>query len=294
MRGQDITDLILLAAIWGSSFLFIRLGVVDFGPFPLMALRTSIAFLILLPILLWRHAFSDFLGHWKAILAIGVLNAAIPFSLLAYAAFTIPAGVLSILNAATPLWGAVFALIWLKDRLPPLRLLGLFIGFLGIVLLVWDELEIDKLLGSGLGLAAGLGAPMAYGFSATFTKRFLMGTRSAAMATGALFSASIVLIPLAWLTWPETPISQQAWGALLMLSVLCTGITYIIFYRLLMNVGPAKASTVTLLIPVFGVLWGWLWLGEEVTWIIFVATVIILLGTALATGILGENRWQKR
>lgn len=291
MRGQDITDLILLAAIWGSSFLFIRLGVADFGPFALMAVRTGIGALILLPILFWRHAFPDLVRHWKPVFLVGIINAAIPFSLLAYAAFTIPAGVLAILNSATPLWGAVFAWVWLKDLLPPLRIAGLVIGFLGIVMLVWDELEVDALLGSGLGLTAGLLAPMSYGFSATFTKRYLMGVRSAAVATGALLSSTLVLMPLAWLTWPVLPPTTRGWGALFMLAVLCTAVTYIIFYRLVMNVGPAKASTVTLLIPVFGVLWGWMWLGEEVSWLILVATTIILVGTALATGILGERFW---
>jgi len=294
MRSQDITDLFLLAAIWGSSFLFITLAVPDFGPFPLMALRTGIGVLVLLPILLWRHALPDLVRHWRPIFILGLINAAIPFSLLAYAAFVIPAGVLSILNAATPLWGAVFAALWLKDILPVWRIAGLVIGFGGIVLLVWDELELNTLLNTGLALAAGLAAPLSYGFSATFTKRYLMRVRSAAVATGALLSATLALWPLALLTWPEASISQRAWGSMLMLAVLCTGITYIIFYRLVMNAGPAKASTVTLLIPVFGVLWGWMWLSEEVTLIILLATAIILLGTALATGILGAQQFRRR
>lgn len=297
MRGQDITDLILLAAIWGSSFLFITLAVNDFGPFPLMALRTGLGLLVLLPLLFWRHALPDLVRHWKPIFTVGIINAAIPFTLLAYAAFVIPAGVLSILNAATPLWGAFFAALWIKDILPRWRMAGLVIGFFGIVMLVWDELEIDQLLGTGLGLAAALAAPMSYGLSSTFTNRYLMGVKSIAVASGALMSATIALLPLAWLTWPQGDISQRSWGALLMLSILCTGVTYIVFYRLVMNAGPARASTVTLLIPVFGVLWGWMWLEEEVTSVILIATAVILLGTSLATGIIGDadyRRLQKR
>ncbi len=293
MRSQDITDLLLVAAIWGSSFIFITLAVPDFGPFPLMALRTGIGFLVLLPILFWRHAMPDLVRNWKAIFTLGVINAAIPFTLLAYAAYVIPAGVLSILNAATPLWGAVFAALWLKDILPVWRIAGLIIGFCGIVLLVWDELQINTLLNTGLALAAGLAAPLSYGFSATFTKRYLMGVRTTAISTGALLSASLVLLPLAVWTWPEGSITQRAWGSMLMLGVLCTGMTYIIFYRLVLSAGPAKASTVTLLIPLFGVLWGWMWLSEEVTLIILLATGIILLGTALATGILGGNTFAR-
>ncbi len=293
MRGQDITDLILLAAIWGSSFLFITLAVNDFGPFALMALRTGIGLIVLLPLLFWRHALSDLIRHWKPIFVVGIINAAIPFTLLAYAAFVIPAGVLSILNAATPLWGALFAALWIKDLLPKWRVAGLVIGFCGMVLLVWDELEIDQLIGTGLGLAAAVAAPMSYGLSSTFTNRYLMGVKSIAVATGALLSATLALAPLALIMWPEAPISERSWGALLMLSILCTGVTYIIFYRLVMNAGPAKASTVTLLIPVFGVLWGWMWLEEDVTGIILVATAIILLGTTLATGIVGDKQFRR-
>lgn len=198
MRGQDITDLILLAAIWGSSFLFISIAVHDFGPFALMALRTGIGLAILLPLLLWRHALPDLVRHWKPIFIVGIINAAVPFTLLAYAAFVIPAGVLSILNAATPLWGALFAALWIKDILPTWRIAGLVIGFCGMVLLVWDELEIDALIGTGLGLAAGLAAPMSYGLSSTFTNRYLMGVKSIAVATGALMSATLALAPLAF------------------------------------------------------------------------------------------------
>lgn len=290
MRGQDITDLILLSAIWGSSFLFMRLAVGDLGPFPLMAMRTGFALLVILPLLLLRHGIPSLIKDWKPIFIVGVVNAAIPFSLLAYAAITIPAGVLSILNAATPLWGATIALLWLKDKLPWPRIFGLIVGFSGIVLLVWDEFEVDAVLSSGLALAAGLLAPLSFGFAASYTKRHLMGRDPLAVATGALISATLVLSPLAWLTWPSAEISSQTWGSVLMLSILCTGMTYIIFYRLVMNAGPAKASTVTLLIPVFGVLWGWLWLSEDVSGLILLGAGVILFGTVFATGILGESK----
>lgn len=290
MRGQDITDLILLSAIWGSSFLFMRLAVGDLGPFPLMAMRTGFALLVILPLLLWRHGIPSLIKDWKPIFIVGVVNAAIPFSLLAYAAITIPAGVLSILNAATPLWGATITLLWLKDKLPWPRIFGLIVGFSGIVLLVWDEFEVDAVLSSGLALAAGLLAPLSFGFAASYTKRHLMGRDPLAVATGALISATLVLSPLAWLTWPSAEISSQTWGSVLMLSILCTGMTYIIFYRLVMNAGPAKASTVTLLIPVFGVLWGWLWLSEDVSGLILLGAGVILFGTVFATGILGESK----
>jgi len=289
MRAQDLTDLIILAAIWGSSFLFMRLAVVDLGPFPLMAVRTGLALLVLVPLLFWRHGLPVLIKFWRPIFTVGLVNAALPFSLLAYAAITLPAGVLSILNAATPLWGAVITWLWLREKIPPLRVFGLLVGFSGILLLVWDELDMDALLSSGLALAAGLLAPVSYGFSASYTKRYLMGASASAVACGSLVSATIVLIPLAWLTWPENTVSAAAWNSVIMLGLLCTGLSHVLFYRLLLNVGPAKASTVTLLIPVFGVFWGWMWLGESVNFQIVVGCSIILLGTAFATGIIAEQ-----
>ena len=294
MRAQDLTDLIILAAIWGSSFLFMRLAVVDLGPFPLMAVRTGLALLVLVPLLFWRHGFPVLVRFWRPIFTVGLVNAALPFSLLAYAAITLPAGVLSILNAATPLWGAVITWLWLREKIPPLRVFGLLVGFSGILLLVWDELDMDALLSSGLALAAGLLAPVSYGFSASYTKRYLMGASASAVACGSLVSATIVLIPLAWLTWPEGIVSTEAWNSVIMLGLLCTGLSHVLFYRLLLNVGPAKASTVTLLIPVFGVLWGWMWLGESVNVQIVTGCSIILLGTAFATGIINEQGLFKR
>ena len=290
MRTQDLTDLTMLAAIWGSSFLFMRLAVVDFGPFPLMAVRTGLALIVLIPLLFWRHGVPVLIKLWRPIFTVGLINAAIPFSLLAYAALTLPAGVLSILNAATPLWGATIAWLWLREKLPALRVFGLLVGFSGILLLVWDELDVDQLLSSGLALAAGLLAPISYGLSASYTKRHLMGATASAVACGSLLSATLVLIPLAWLTWPGNPVTQTAWSSVLMLGLLCTGFSQVLFYRLLLKVGPAKASTVTLLIPVFGVFWGWMWLGETVSVQIVVGCTIILFGTAFATGLVTDSR----
>lgn len=294
MKGKDITDLVLIAAIWGSSFLFMRMSVHSFGPFALIALRTSMALMVIFPLLLWRDKLPLLVKHWRPIFTVGIINSAIPFCLLAYAAITIPAGVLSILNASTPLWGATIAWVWFKDKLPFWRLVGLKVGFAGIMMLVWDEFEIDQVLASGSALAAGLLGPLSYGLSANYTKKHLMGADPLAVATGSLLSASVVLAPLAWLTWPTGPIESRAWGAVILLAILCTAFTYLIFYRLMLNVGPVKASTVTFLIPVFGVLWGWLWLEEIVTLQIMMGAGVILIGTALATGIVNENIFKRR
>lgn len=289
MRSQDISDLMILAALWGSSFLFIRISVGEFGPFPLMATRVVLAMAVLLPLVLWRHRLPVIIRFWRPIVMVGIFNAAIPFSLLAYAALTLPVGVLSIMNASTPLWGGLITWLWLKESLPRLRVLGLVVGFVGIVLLVWEELDLDSAFQSSLALFASLLAAVSYGFSASYTRRHLMGASASAVACGCLLCASVVLTPLAWLTWPLGPVSTTSWSGVIMLGLVCTGLSHVLFYRLVMNVGPAKASTVSLLIPVFGVFWGWMWLGEDLEADMLVGCGIVLLGTAFATGLIGAK-----
>jgi len=289
MRAQDVVDLIIIGAIWGSSFLFMRLAVPELGPFPLMALRAGLALAVLVPSMLIRGKLPDLIRKWRHIFVIGITNAALPFTLLAYAALKLPVGVISVLSASAPLWGALITMVWLKEKLSRLKVAGLVIGIVGIVLLVGDEIDLDGLLHSGLALIASLLAPMSYGFSASYTKRNLMGTSATAVACGCLLSATIVLTPFAWLTWPETPVSSSSWTSVLMLGLLCTGFAQILFYRMLMNVGPAKASTVALLVPVFGIFWGWSWLDEPVKQNMAWASFVVLIGVAFATGIIGEK-----
>ena len=289
MRRADVIDLILIAAIWGSSFLFIRMAVPDFGPVTLSGLRTLGGGILLLPLLFMQDRFALLRRHWRGIIVIGLCNSAIPFLLFNYATMSIPSGTMSIINALTPLWGAAVAWLWLKDVLPPARLLGLIVGFAGIFVLVWDRLALG-IGGSLLAVLAGVAAPSFYGVAASYTKKYLMGTDPIAAATGSLIIAGIVLLPLTWYAWPQEPISTKAWGALLALVVLCTSLAYVMYYRLLMRIGPSKALTCSFLIPVFGVLWGWLWLDEEVTLHVVLGGGIILLGTALATGIVGGKK----
>ena len=289
MRRADVIDLILIAALWGSSFLFIRMAVPDFGPIALSGLRTLAGGLLLLPLLFLQGKLGLLRVHWGGIVVIGMFNSAIPFVLFNYATISIPSGTMSIINALTPLWGAAVAWLWLKDVLPPARLLGLIVGFTGIIVLVWDKLSFGA-TGPLLAVLAGVAAPSFYGVAASYTKKYLMGADPIAAATGSLIAAGIVLLPLTWYAWPQEPISTRAWWALLALVVLCTSLAYAMYYRLLMRIGPSKALTCSFLIPVFGVLWGWLWLDEEVTLNVVLGGGVVLLGTALATGLLGGKK----
>jgi drug/metabolite transporter (DMT)-like permease len=262
-----------------------RLAVPEFGPIALIELRVGLAALVLLPAALWRGKLPVIARHWKALLMVGVLNAAVPFLLFAYAAQSLGAGFLSVANAVTPVWGAVIGWLWLKDKLAWTRSLGLMIGVVGIVVLVWDKLNFSD-GGTGPAVLAAVSAPVFYGIAANWTKRFLTGVDALANATGSMIGATLVLLPLAVTHWPEAPASMQAWIATILLAVLCTGAAYIIFFRLIANVGPTGAVSVTFLVPIFGVLWGSWFLDESITPSIAAGAAIILVGTALALGLL--------
>ena len=289
MRRIDVYDLLLLAAIWGGSFLFIRLSVGDFGPIALSGMRTLIAGAALLPVLLWRNKIAMLRDYWRSIIFVGLFNSALPFIFFNFATMTLPAGTMSIINALTPLWGAAIAWVWIKDTLPPLRMLGLMVGFSGILVLVWDKLSFHD-TASIYAVIAGVAAPIFYGIAASYTKKYLMNTDPIATAASSLIAAGIVLLPFTLYTWPTTPISITAWAALVGLGLVCTAIAYILYYRLLVRVGPPRAMTVAFLIPVCGVLWGWLFLDESITLRIVLGGGVILLGTALATGFVGGRK----
>lgn len=289
MRQRDLIDLLLLAAVWGGSFLFMRLAVSEFGPVALIELRVGLAALSLLPIAILCGRLPTMARNWRSILVVGTLNAAVPFLLYAYAAQSLGAGYLSVVNAVTPVWGAVVGWLWLRDKLSMTRALGLAVGFLGIVILVWDKLDF-RAGGTGMAVLASVSAPLFYGIAANWTKRFLSGVDALANATGSMVAASLVLLPFAIATWPTTAISPTAWQATIALAVICTGAAYIVFFRLIANVGPTGAVSVTFLVPIFGVLWGTWFLHETVTPSILAGAGIILIGTALALGLISPRK----
>jgi drug/metabolite transporter (DMT)-like permease len=288
-----IVDFLLLAAIWGSSFLFMRIAVVEFGPVPTAAVRVTIAAAFLLPLLWLRGLAPRFRQHWKTVMLIGLLNSAIPFACFAFALLSITTGLSAILNATVPLFGAVVAWLWLNDRLAGSRVLGLVIGFGGIALLAGDQASF-KPNASGIAPAwavlALLLACVCYAIAATATKRYLSGVPALVLASGSQVGAAVALaLPALWF-WPATAPGLQAWLSLAVLGVACTGIAYVLYFRLIDQAGPARALTVTFVVPVFAVIYGALFLGESVTgWMLFCGGVIVC-GTALSTGWLTLRR----
>jgi drug/metabolite transporter (DMT)-like permease len=288
-----LTEFVLLGAIWGASFLFTRLGAAEFGAIPTAGLRVAIAALFLLPLLLARGQLPTLRLHWKKIFFLGLLNSGIPFALYAYALLSISTGLSSLLNATVPLFGALVAWFWLKDRPHGMKILGLLIGFIGVAMLAWGKASFKPNasgLVTGWAVLACLGACLCYGISASFTKRYLSGQPSLVIATGSQIGASLGLALPTLLLWPDQTPSATAWLALLAVGVLCTGIAYVLYFRLIGKVGAAGSLTVTFLIPVFAVIYGVVFLGESVTAWMLICGAVILCGTALSMGLLTLRR----
>jgi drug/metabolite transporter (DMT)-like permease len=288
-----LPEFVLLAAIWGSSFLFTRLGAAEFGALPTAGLRVGIAACFLLPLLLARGQWKALTAHWGKIFILGLLNSGIPFALYAYALLSISTGLSSLLNATVPLFGALVAWFWLKDRPHGMKILGLLIGFIGVAMLASGKASFKpdaSGLVTGWAVLACLGACLCYGLAASFTKRYLSGQSSLVIATGSQIGATLGLALPAWLYWPTRSPSATAWLALLAVGVMCTGVAYVMYFRLIDRVGAAGALTVTFLIPVFAVIYGVVFLGESVTLWMVMCGVVIVFGTALSMGMLKFGR----
>lgn len=289
MTRRDGVELLILAAIWGSSFLFMRVAVGDFGPLALAFVRVLGAALVLLALLCWQGAAQTLLTHWRGLLLVGVLNSVLPFALFNFAAQIMTAGLMSIFNATTPLAGALVAWLWLRHRPTGWRAAGLGLGFAGVVGLVWQQAayaEDAAGVSSTLATLACLLATVCYAISANFTRERLTQAPPLAVAAGSQLAATLVLAPLAWWTWPALAPSPASWSAAIALALLCTGVAYWLYFRLIAHAGSANAMAVTYLIPLFALLWGAVFLGESVDAPTLASGLVILGGTALATGLI--------
>jgi drug/metabolite transporter (DMT)-like permease len=270
-------EFLLLAAIWGASFLFMRVAAGHFGAFALVEVRLSLGALVLLP-LLWRARTQFTLGLWFKLAGIAAINSASPFLLFAWAAQHAPAGVGAIANATAVMFAALTALVFFGEPISRKRTFGLLLGFLGVVVLASGKMGGIRVWPAAL---AGTGAAFLYGCGANLIRRQLVGLPAGAVAAATLTCAAALVLPLAVLTWPSTAIPPTSWLSAVLLGVLCTGIAFVIYYRLIHRIGAPQAATVTYLVPLFGVLWAWLMLDEPLTPTMAVAGVLILGGVAL-------------
>ena len=284
MRGQDLARLTALAAMWGASFLFLRYAVPSMGAVLLVELRVAIAGVALLAFVLASGGSVGWRRHWRAYLFVGTVGLAAPFTLIAQAVSVIDASTAAILNALSPLFASIVAAIWIRDPLTPAKLAGIALCLVGTAVLVgWTPVPMTgrELLAASLSVAA----TALYGYTIVFTRVHLRDANPMATSAGTLLMAAAAMLPFTPVTRDFAAIPAGAWVAALGLALVSTTVAFILYYRLIADVGPVKAITVTLLVPVFGVLWGVLLLGEPLTAGRLAGCAIILAGCSLILGL---------
>jgi drug/metabolite transporter (DMT)-like permease len=271
-------ELVVLGATWGASFLFMRVAANDFGAIALVEVRLALGALVLFPFL-WsaRSRFPPKL--WPKLALIGAINSALPFMLFAWGAQRAPAGIGAIANAMTVPFTALIAFLFFGERIGVWRSLALAIGFAGVVVLASDRTAGVNVTWA---TAAGTTASLLYGVGINLARRHLTGLPPAALASATLGCAALLTLPFAVAQRPRTSIPLESWASAATLGVLCTGLAFVAYYRLIARIGASRTSTVTYLIPLFGVVWAWLILGEAVTLSMAAAGAMILSSVALA------------
>lgn len=271
-------ELIVLGAIWGASFMFMRVAAPAFGPFALVEVRLALGAGVLLPFL-WASRAAFPLRLWPKLALIAAINSAVPFLLFAWAAERAPAGIGAICNAMTVLFTALVGALFFGERIGRKRSLTLVAGFAGVVVLASARIAGAEV---GPAVAAGTGAALLYGVGINLVRRHLAGLPAAAVAAATLSCASVLVLPFAIARWPAQAPGAQAWVSAALLGVVCTGLAFVMYYRLIARIGAGRASTVTYLVPLFGVGWAWWLLGEEPTLRMAVAGLLILGSVAMS------------
>jgi drug/metabolite transporter (DMT)-like permease len=279
----DLGILLLLGAVWGGAFLFLRIAAPEVGPLWAAEIRIGLAAIILVAIA-GRRTWAAVRGRIGAIAIVGITFSAIPFSLLAFASLTLPAGFGALLNAATPMFTALLGVAVLGQPLSRRLVSGLAIGMIAVLSLVgWSPLPAGP--GTFLALAAALGASASYAVAGTFVRRALPDLGGLEMATGQLVSGAVVLLPFAVATGsPGTP-TTGAVAALVAVALVSTALAWPLFFRVLARTTPTAASTVTFIVPAFGIAWGALVLGEPIGPGLIAGFALILVSLVLVLGI---------
>jgi len=285
MPVASVLSLLLLAAIWGSSFMFMRATAEGFGPVFLIAIRVGVAGLCLSGVFLAAKRWQVFKAHWKTLAWIGALNSALPFILLTYALLSLNAGFVSVINATVPLFTAGIAYLWLGTKLDRWQFVGLGVCVLGSLILVWDKLSLDG--SNWLAILASFMAMLSYAIAINGTKKYLSEVDSMTATAGSLWFAGLFAGIASLFFLPDfSQVTTLEWGYALTLAVVCTAFAYVIFFKLIQDIGSTAASSVTFLVPIFAFAWAYFVLGEVVTWRMLVATVVIIFGSTLVLKLL--------
>jgi len=279
MTSADLARLVGLAGIWSLSFVFMRIVAPALGPLWTAGLRVLIGGTVLVAWLLVTRQDANVRGNWRAYLLIGAVNSALPFTLFAYAALSLPAAYLAILNATVPLYAVVLAAVWLDEPLTVAKIAGILSGIVGVGV-VTGVGAIEMTPHAWLATGAVLLATLCYAISAIGIKLRGQALRPYAIAAWSQIFAALVLIPPAVAIPAPGALTPAVAANLAGLGLLCSGVAYLLYYRLIRDIGPTRTATLTFLLPAFGIVWGWLILGESITLTMLVGTALIVGGTA--------------
>lgn len=291
MKALHFAELLLLGLIWGASFMLIKWAAPEIGVFALVEIRAIGASLLLIPFVFFKRQQNDIIKYWRQLIVVGLLNTAIPFCLFNYSLLHIEAGLAAILNGTAPMFGVLVAYLYLKETIGLWGLVGVLFGFAGVVLISYEQTT-----GADAGLLAVFSillATLCYGIAASYLKRKLSHVKSFAIAGGSQLYTSLMLLPLALLNLPEAMPSAKAISSALVLALVCTGLAYVLYFDLIEKVGASKAIMVGYLIPMFGVLWGFIILQESLSNTELVGGGLVLFGVMLATNVLARFKRKK-
>lgn len=255
-----------------------------FGAGPMIFLRMALgSLLVLMPLTLWRGGLAPMRRHWKPIAVMGIAFTALPFIGLGYAALSITAGMMAVIQSAAPIFSAIVGRIWLREPISPIRATGLVIGLAGVALLVWDKVGARD--DASVAILITIAMTVLWGVSSNFARVKLAGVDPLATATGAISAAALVLAPIAALTWPAEPPSLKAWAEVAFLGVASSGLGFILYFGLISAIGAVRATSVTFLIPAVTMVLGAFYLQEPMTLRMVLGCAVVLIGTALTLGL---------
>lgn len=292
MRPQDLARLVALAAMWGGSYLFMRYAVPHLGAVLMIEMRVAIAGVALAALIYATRGAIGWREHWRAFAFVGAVGMALPFVLIAQALTAIDASTAAILNALSPLFASIVAAVWIRDPVTPAKASGIVLCIVGTAALVgWTPTAMTsrELVAAAMSVAA----TALYGYTIVFTKVKLRTASPMGTSAGTLLMAALALLPFAPTDRDLSTVPALAWLAVLALAIVSTTFAYILYYRLIADVGPVKAITVTLLVPIFGMLWGVFFLGEPLTPGRIAGCAIILAGCSLILGLVSLPRLRR-
>ena len=289
MSPADVLRLVLLSTLWGMSFIFMRVAVPEFGPIPLILMRMGLGALLLLPLLFSLRYFRLVWDNKGSLFVLGLTNHVLPFTLLALATTRLEAGFTSLINATTPIFTALMGALFFSTPIQRQQYLGLAVAFIGVYVLSANRLDF-ALGGDGWFILAVLGATFCYGIAANYSKTYLSHLPVRVLAAGSTAMSALILLVPGVLLWPTEPISGLAWANGMALAALSTTLAFLLYFGLLSSAGATATSTVTFLVPVSALLWGFLLLGERLSPQILIGMLITLMGTAIATRMIRLRR----